>query len=182
MAKVRLPAGPIARIRRLSPGKLAAGIVLAGVLLQVWVLYGEYISPWSRRIWDIRAKAAWERSGILSPWFGEERTEFLGFVKSQTSEESVLIFAERSGPYGWRPVLQYFLFPRRVVVCIGVTLVDCIQPYLGDASFVVILEGRPELEILPAGAIFIPYKGDVRNGLYPLGSFGSTGPSGTEIP
>jgi len=163
--------------RRLSPVKLATAIVLLGVLLQVYVLYSDYLSPWGRRIWDLRARTAWERSGLLSPWFGAERTEFLGFVRTETSSDAVLIFTERSGPYSWRPLLQYFLFPRTVVNCTDANLTACIESELGDGGFVVHPERGPEPEGIPLGARFVPYRAEDRTGLYQL-----SGHSGSEEP
>ena len=101
--------------------------MLLGVLLQVYVLYSDYLSPWGRRIWDLRARTVWERSGYLSPWFGAERTEFLGFVRENTSSDAVLLFTEKSGPYSWKPLLQYFLFPRTVVHCADADVTACIE-------------------------------------------------------
>ena len=168
--------------RRLSPVKLATAIVLLGVLLQVYVLYSDYLYPWGGRIWDLRARTAWERSGFLSPWFGAERTEFLGFVRENTASDAVLLFTEKSGPYSWKPLLQYFLFPRTVVHCIDANLTACIESDLEDGGFVVHPEAGPGPEGIPIGAGFIPYRGEANTGLYQLSGGSGSGESGTVIP
>ena len=168
--------------RRLSPVKLATAIVLLGVLLQVYVLYSDYLSPWGGRIWDLRARTAWERSGFLSPWFGAERTEFLGFVRENTSSDAVLLFTEKSGPYSWRPLLQYFLFPRTVVHCADANLTACIESDLGDGGFVVHPEGGPGPEGIPITAGFIPYRAEDQTGLYQLSGHSGSEESGTGVP
>ena len=156
------------RLRGIRPVRLATGILLAGILLQTYVLTSGYLAPWGKRIWDLRTRTAWERTGLLSPWFGEDRTEFLAFIQETTSIDSVIIFTNRTGPYGWRPVLQYFLFPRTVVLCPESGLNGCLGAYPGDGSYLVYLEGRPQPEDIPADARFIPFGAIDGAGLYQL--------------
>jgi hypothetical protein len=168
--------------RSLSPVKLATAIVLLGVLLQVYVLYSDYLSPWGRKIWDLRARTALERSGFLSPWFGAERTEFLSFVRENTSSDAVLLFTEKSGPYSWRPLLQYFLFPRTIVHCTDASLAACIESDLGDGGFVVRPEGGPQPEGIPLSARFVEYRAEDRTGLYQLSAHSGSEEPATGIP
>jgi hypothetical protein len=168
--------------RRLPPVKLATVIVLAGVLLQAYVLYSDYLSPWGARIWDLRSRTAWERSGILSPWFGAERTAFLGFVRENTSSDASLLFVEKSGPYSWKPMLQYFLFPRTIIHCTDADLMACIESDPGDEVFVVHPQAGPRPEGIQANARFVPYGTDPQTGIYQLDGLGRSEDSGSGDP
>ena len=65
-------------------------------------------------------------------------------------------------------MLQYFLFPRTVVLCPESGLNGCLGAYPGDGSYLVYLEGRPQPEDIPADARFIPFGAIDGAGLYQL--------------
>jgi len=108
--------------------------------------------------------------------------EALDVVRDTLNADAVLLFTEKSGPYSWKPLLQYFLFPRTVVHCIDANLTACIESDLEDGGFVVHPEAGPGPEGIPIGAGFIPYRGEANTGLYQLSGGSGSGESGTVIP
>jgi len=123
-----------------------------------------------------------ERAGLFYGEFSSERVQIPIPCWLVRASDAVLLFTEKSGPYSWKPLLQYFLFPRTVVHCIDANLTACIESDLEDGGFVVHPEAGPGPEGIPIGAGFIPYRGEANTGLYQLSGGSGSGESGTVIP
>lgn len=101
--------------------------VLAG--LQARVTFRDYVLPWSEQIYEIRLQPAWERAGRLSVWVGPERTDFIGYLRSVLpSDATVIVPGRYRDPWDAYPYLmQYYLYPRKIVACADNDLVTCIR-------------------------------------------------------
>jgi len=120
---------------------------------QLAVIAGDYILPWSSRLWEIRRLPARDRSGLLYEWFGEEATEFAGFLRQTLPDSvSVIVPIDRAvGELRFPELWQYFLFPRRVVGCESAQLQQCLAGLDPDASFIVQVDSIPEATAVPGG-------------------------------
>lgn len=120
---------------------------------QLAVIAGDYILPWSSRLWEIRRLPARDRSGLLYEWFGVEATEFAGFLRQTLPDSASLIVpTDRAvGELRFPELWQYFLFPRRVVGCESAQLEECLAGLDPDASYVVQVDSIPEVGAVPGG-------------------------------
>jgi hypothetical protein len=90
---------------------LGAAILSLGIVVQLLVTFNWLILPVGERIWEVRDKPAWERTGILSAWAGNERTAFLGFLRNGTPSDATVVFFEEHGLYKRPCPTKSILYP-----------------------------------------------------------------------
>jgi hypothetical protein len=144
---------------------LGVGILILAIAFQLFTTFNELILPVGSLIWESRTEPAWERTGSISSWAGEERTAFLAFLREQTPPDATLVFFEKNGLYSWWPALQYFLFPRHVQVCVKINDA-CWQSLPAESSYFVRIEGAPTSDSLPFPMVFMAYQAQQDKGLF----------------
>lgn len=144
---------------------LGAAILSLGIVVQLIITFNHLILPVGERIWEVRDKPAWERTGSLSAWAGNERTAFLGFLRDGTPSDATVVFFEEHGLYSWWPALQYFLFPRHIQICRQMDE-ECRQELTKGPVYFVRINGNPPEEALPNKVDFVPYLGQDGMGFY----------------
>ena len=147
-------------LRARIPGLPVLMVILGLASLgQLAVVAGDYILPWSSRLWEVRRLPARDRSGLLYEWFGVEATEFAGFLRRTLPDSaSVIVPIDRAvGELRFPELWQYFLFPRRVVGCESAQLEQCLAGLDPDASFVVQVDSIPEARAVPGGFEYRPF-------------------------
>ena len=144
---------------------LGAAILILGIAFQLLITLNELVLPVGEMIWEVRDKPAWERTGSISAWAGNERTAFIGFLREETPPDATVVFFEKYGLYSWKPALQYFLFPRHIQTCPQINE-ECWQALTGVAVYFVRIDGHPPEESLPYRVDFAPYQERKGMGFY----------------
>lgn len=140
-------------------------ILSISVLAQLIFLTHTYLTPWTKAIITHLDKSAIQRSGIYSPWLDDHDYSFLGFIRNVTEAEASIIFYESSGPLSWQPMLQYFLFPRQVVVCTEGPIQSCALKVSGDLVYIALSEGSRFTKEEFGSARYIPFGNSADLGL-----------------
>jgi hypothetical protein len=87
------------------------------------------------KIWANRGLDAVSRSADVA--YGEDYRRYVEFLRAQIPEEASVVVLRTSGlpQFQSRSFLQYFLLPRRVVVCTEDLLEECILRWHGPDAF-----------------------------------------------
>jgi len=140
---------------------LIAAVLVISIILQLAVVMEGYIGSWSPRIWALRNSPAWVRAGLLSPWVGEKPTRFFGFVRDGVPENAILMVPAKSKATAYRfNLMQFFLFPRELIVCHENQLKSCLLTGLGPDTYILAVEGFPPREFVAHKTRFLEFDGN----------------------
>jgi hypothetical protein len=146
--------------------KLAFVVLIAGAVLQLYSLTTSYLLPWGKSILSVRDLPPWERSALLYPFISEDQTAIIGQLRQRTPESSTLVFTDSHPPFSWRPMLQYFLFPRGIEICEVSQIDRCVENGLDREVIIVQFPGFPKLHAAPQGYAFEPLTPDREYGVF----------------
>lgn len=148
-----------------SEGAMIILLALLGAL-QVGILLNSYVIPWGKSIYQVREAPAWQRSGLLTPWIGPDAVYYFDFLRQQTPPDATVVFAQDDFLYGSRPMLQYFLFPRHVVVCSPDRVSVCFDGLSRGSAYLAVIEGHPDSADIPYAVVFHAFGGRADTGVF----------------
>jgi hypothetical protein len=125
----------------------AVPILLVGVIFQIYLDWTGFISkryPEYRKVQDLSAR---DRAGIFSVVFDEIDVEFFNFLRSTVPEDGILIIPPDSmgggGRYRFQHLIEYHLFPRRIIACAQFEYASCFKEMEGLSVFILNADGYP---------------------------------------
>ncbi len=148
-------------LRALLTRRSLYSIVLAvAVVLQVGLLTDDYALTSLKRIWRLRAMSAYERSAMFS--FGEDFLRYMEFVTDTVPADATVVIPKEAqgGMFGHVGIMQFFLFPRRIVDCPLESVPGCLG--LGKPNFYILsIDSRfPPRDISLEPKVFVSFEGD----------------------
>jgi hypothetical protein len=104
------------------------------------------------KVWVNRQLDAVSRSADVA--YGEDYRRYIEFLRQKIPEDARVVVLRISGfpQYESRSFLQYFLFPRRVLICTQEGPAECVLEFQGPDTYF-IYRGGLELPVAAAAAI-----------------------------
>ena len=127
------------------------------IAIQAVIIWDGYVSWWGVKIWNVRHLPAWERTGRLPLWLGDDFTEHVIFLHDTLPEESTLLVPSFGWVKTYTPILQFMLLPRRIISC-GDSNQECIQQALAAGWWILKYENFPPNEFVNDRYMLIIYK------------------------
>jgi hypothetical protein len=139
------------------PQRIAAGAAIGQLL--ILILVG--MAPGLQRLWRVRGEPALVRSAQLS--FGAEFTRYIVFLREVIPEQALVVIPPREVDpvLGEMPLLQYYLFPRRLTNCPGgVPWSECVGNYSGAHTYILAVESFPPRDSWLLSKAYLPMDGN----------------------
>lgn len=135
-------------------------ILIGAVIVQLGLLLNGYVSTQLSRIWRFRDMTAYERSAMFS--FGEEFLDYMQFVHETVPEDATVVIPKEivGGALGHVGIMQFFLFPRKIVDCPLDTVPECLGLANPDVYILAIDTRFPPRDISLDPKIFISFEDD----------------------
>lgn len=148
-------------------------VLVAAAVVSALFSLRDYALPTLRRVWRLQSEPAIERSALFA--FGSGFAEYAEFVRQHVPEGATLAIPKESqdAEWGHLGIVQYFMFPRRIIDCPPEEAEACVLRLTGESTF--ILAPNDLFPPRPAAGqvrIYLPF--DDRRGLYvPPGAAGA---------
>lgn len=135
-------------------------VLIVGILIQAFFTFDQYAYKWGRLAIGLRAYPSLQRSGIL---FSSKRfADFMALAREVVPQDGSVVYTEGylGGPTGHKGVMQYYLFPRRLVHCKQAdSVADCLQRADPEAFFLAVGD-FPPAEAAEQSRRLIPFEPD----------------------
>ena len=125
-------------------GKLSALILVVAIVVQLTVVLRDNALPDLEKLWVLRGRSTFERSVVF--FLDERSLGYLEFANSQIPKDALVVIPKQTDEpiFGHVGMMQFYLFPRRIVDC----PIEAAQECLGA--------GRPNTYILAPSIDFPP--------------------------
>lgn len=123
-----------------EPGSIARHlslvVLVAAAAIATLVTVRDDALPTLRRVWRLRSEPAIERSALFG--FGAEFADYARFIRDQVPEDATLAIPKevQGGEWGHLGIVQYFMFPRRVVDCPAEEAEACVLRLTGESTYI----------------------------------------------
>jgi hypothetical protein len=119
-----------------KPERISMILIAFAAAMQIGLVIMTFILPLRNRIRGVQRLPALERSITLS--FGDNFAAYMGFLMDVIPEEATVVLppVEIDSTLGNVGLMQFFLYPRRIVNCPGeMRFDDCAILYSGEGTY-----------------------------------------------
>lgn len=136
------------------------GVLILGLacLVQLILIVRVEFLPLREKVRSVRALPAQERSAILS--FGDDFAAYVAFLNDRIPEEATVVVPPMNidNVFGNAALMQYFLFPRRIINCSGeLSPEECVDRFHKERVYFLASGNYPYAKQLESGSNFISF-------------------------